>query len=535
MIKRKTGFVLFLVVVLCLSTLAGCSSGSDKAQDNVVAETPYGKYVGLTKDSSVVSFLGVPFAKQPVGDLRWKEPQTPEKSDEYFKAYEYSDTAIQPIDEYERASFAQQGEDCLTLNVWTKDVKEKKPTMVFIHGGAYVSGGTTDPMYDGEKFVENNDVVMVSFNYRLGPFGFLDLSEIGGEEFKNSRNLGIMDQLAALKWIKENVESFGGDPENITVFGESAGASTIIRLMSSPMAKGLFEKAIIESGGPASLKIKGNKEIDETAQSKKVAKEFAKLTGKTTVEELQSLTASQVQSYSEDLADALGDDLDISTWGCVADDQVVPRDVFANIKKGTGKDVKIMIGTNEDEMLYFKLYDPDLEKTLEEEYKDGTTLGKDFSNNTEAADRYMESQKDNPQKYVDFCGEYWLRQPSMLFAELQSKYNDVYMYEWAWDSNVEGLGACHAVELPFVFGNFEAATAIAYAGENLPESLAKKTQASWAAFATSGDPSIDGEVKWPKYDLNTRATMIIDETPWEVVNDPKPDARKYMRDMYEPY
>lgn len=533
--KRYARISLVLITILALTLLGGCGDKRDSksnVDNEVVAETAYGQYIGLTRESGVVSFLGVPYAKQPLGELRWKEPQPLEKSNEFVRAYDFGKTAIQPIDEFERASFAEQGEDCLSLNVWTKEVTEKKPTMVFIHGGANVSGGSSDPMYHGEKFVENNDVVMVSINHRLGAFGFLDLSEIGGNEFANSRNVGVLDQIAALKWVKENIESFGGDPENITVFGESAGGSAIIRIMSTPLAEGLFQKAIIQSGGQANIKINGEDEIDQTKQSREIAGKFAELTGKKTVEELQQLTATEVQNYSNELADALGDSLDISTWGAVADDYAVPLDVFGNIKDGTGADVKVMIGTNADEMNYFKLYDSDLENSLIEEYKNGTTLGKDFSKNKEAADNYMEAQKDNPQRYVDFCGEYWLRQPSMIFAELQSKYNDVFMYEWAWDSNVEGLGACHAVELPFVLGNFDSATAVSYAGENLPEELALKTQAAWAAFATTGNPSIDGEANWPQYTLEKRATMMIDDAPWKVVNDPKPDARKYMREMY---
>lgn len=535
MLKTTRIGVFVLTISLFLIIMCSCNSTPDEAQDNQVASTPYGNFVGLTQESGVVSFLGVPYAQQPTGELRWKEPEPLQKSDDYIKAYDFGKTAIQPIDEYERASFAEQGEECLTLNVWTKDVNDKKPTMVFLHGGANVSGGTTDPMYHGENFVKNNDVVMVTINYRLGVFGFLDLSEIGGDEYKNSRNLGILDQIAALKWIKENIESFGGDPDNITIFGESAGASAIIRLMSMPLSEGLFQKAIIESAGPASIRINGAEEIDETAQSKEVARAFLKVTGKSTIEELQELSALQVQQYSDDVADELGDSLDISTWGAIADGDVVPYDVFQNIKDGVGKDVQVLIGTNADEMLYFKLYDPNLEETLEEEYAQGTTLGKDFSANTQAADRYIASQENNDQKYVDFCGEYWLRQPSMIFAELQSKYNDVYMYEWDWKSNNEGLGACHAVELPFVFGNFDASTAVAYAGENLPEDLALKTQAAWTAFATTGNPSIEDEIEWPKYTLNKRATMILDDSPWSIVNDPKPEAREYMRDMYKKY
>jgi para-nitrobenzyl esterase len=302
--------------------------------------------------------------------------------------------------------------------------------------------------------------------------------------------------------------------------------------MSTPLAKGLFQKAIIESGGPASLKIEGRQDIDETVQSKKVGRVFVELTGKKTIEELQQLSSRQVQAYSEQLADALGDSLDVTTFGQIADGNVLPLDIFKNIKNGVGSDVKVLIGTNEDEMNYFKLYDADLENSLAKEYVNGTALGRDFSKVKDVADTYIESQKSNPQKYTDFTGEFWLRQPSMIFAELQSNYNDVYMYLWTWDSKNEGLGACHAVELPFVLGNFDAVSSVDYAGENLPVELSRKVQAAWTAFATNGDPSIQGEVAWPKYDLKNRSTMIIDNKPWEVVNDPKPEGRLYLRDMY---
>lgn len=539
--RYKITSILICAAIL-LALLGGCgnSDAGDMANidqgsamcNEVIAHTPYGKYIGLTRESGVISYLGIPFAKQPIGDLRWKEPQPLDISTEIFRAYDFGKTAVQPIDEFERASFAELGEDCLSLNVWTKDINGKKPTMVFLHGGANVSGGSSDPLYHGENFVANNDVVMVTINYRLGPFGFLDLSEVGGKDFENSRNAGILDQIAALKWVKENIENFGGDAKNITVFGESAGGSAIIRLMATPLSEGLFQKAIIESGGPASLKVNGNKDVDEVANAKKLTKQFMEVSGVTTLAELQQLTATEVQYYADKLMEALGDDMAVSTWGPSADGDTVPFDVFKNIKDGTGVGVKILIGTNADEMNYFKLYDAELSKSLEEEYESGTTLGRSLGTNTAAADRYMEMQKDNPQRYIDFAGECWLRQPSIIFAELQSKHNEVYMYEWQWKSNIEGLQACHAVELAFVFGNFHCSTAIAYSGENLPDELARKTQASWTAFAATGDPSISEEIKWPRYDLDTRATMFIDNVPWRIVNDPKPEARKYLRELF---
>jgi len=528
-----------LVIMMMLITL---STGTGSAMqtvvgtdfnDIVIAKTPYGSYAGLLKDSGVISFLGVPYAKQPIGELRWKEAQPLGRSNSLVKAYVFGNTSLQPIDQNEQASLTDQGEDCLSLNVWTKNTHSRKPTMVFIHGGANVSGGSADSLYNGENFVKNNDVVMVTINYRLGPFGFLDLSEIGGPEYANSRNLGVLDQIAALKWVQKNISRFGGDPNNVTVFGESAGGSAIIRLMSTPLADGLFQKAIIESGGPANLKVAGGKDVDETAQSKIMAQKFLEVTGKKTIEELQALSAHDVEMYAGKLADALGDTMDVSTWAVKADDYAIPLDVFKAIKNGAGSDIKVLIGTNEDEINYFKLYDwPTLESDLADEYKGGTILGKPMGTNTVAADKYIASQEGNQQKYTDFAGEFWLRQPSMIFAELQSKYNDVYMYSWAWDSKVPGLGACHAVELPFVFGNLKDISAARFAGNDLPVELATKTQAIWTKFAYTGNPSIKGEVAWPKYNLETRATMIIDNQALKVANDPKPEGRLYLRDMF---
>lgn len=532
--RKRTATAALLLSFMIIASFSGCGEKANKAAETVnVVTTPYGQYEGTVQNSGVLSFLGVPYAKQPTGDLRWKEAEPLEQSDDLLKCHEYGNTPIQVSDEFEQASATKQGEDCLTANIWTRDTSGKKPTMVYIYGGGYVSGGTADPLYHGENFVENNDVVMVSINYRLGPFGFLDLSEIGGKEYEHSRNLGLLDQIAGLKWVKENIASFGGDPDNVTVFGESAGASSIMRLMSSDLSKGLFQKAIIESGGNASIKHVGDKKVDRIKQSQYVAKKFLETTGKKDLQGLLELSAEEVQSYADQLADHLGDDLDLTTWGCVPDGYAVPYDVYGNISKGNGKDVSILIGTNADEINYFKLYDPDLEKSLEEEYKGGTTLGRDFSKNKKYADAYIEAKKDDPQKYTDFCSEYEIRQPSLIFAEIQAAYNDVYMYQWAWKSQVEGLGAAHAVELPFVFGTFDSVTAKRTAGDDLPRALSLKVQAAWAAFAAKGNPTIEGETEWPKFHQKDRHTMVIDDSPWKVVSDPMPEGRNYLRPMFD--
>lgn len=425
--KRK--LTVIAVLLLSVIMMVGLSSCGEKAKEETetanVATTPYGQYEGKAKENGVLSFLGVPYAKQPVGDLRWKEAEPLEKSDELLKCHEYGNTPIQVSDEFEQASTTKQGEDCLTANIWTRDISGKKPTMVYIYGGGYVSGGN------------------------------------------------------------------------------------------------------------ASIKHVGDKKVDRIKQSQYVAEKFLETTGKKDLQGLLELSGEEVQSYADQLADQLGDDLDLTTWGCVPDGYAVPYDVYGNISKGSGKDVSILIGTNADEINYFKLYDPDLEKSLEEEYQEGTTLGRDFSKNKKCADSYIEAKKDDPQKYTDFCSEYEIRQPSLIFAEMQSAYNDVYMYQWAWKSQIEGLGADHAVELPFVFGTFDSVTAKRTAGDQLPRELSLKVQAAWAAFAAKGDPTIEGEAEWPKFDQKNRDTMVIDDSPWKVVNDPTPEGRNYLRPMFD--
>ena len=170
---------------------------------------------------------------------------------------------------------------------------------------------------------------------------------------------------------------------------------------------------------------------------------------------------------------------------------------------------------------------------MEEEFPDGTTLGKDFSKNREAAEKYIEYLGDDPEKYIRFGSEYWIIQPSHIFADLQQQYNDVYVYEWDWQSHVDKLKAAHATELAFVFGNFDCNEAKLYNGEDLNRDFSKQVQAAWVAFATNGNPSVEGVCDWPKYNLEDRMVMTIDEDKWEAVSDPDKAGREYLRDMHD--
>jgi para-nitrobenzyl esterase len=496
--------------------------------------TPFGAYQARPAREGVLAFLGVPYARQPVGEWRWREAAPPDSSSAVHRAFEYGHTARQLPDENEPASLTPQGEDCLSLNIWTRRTDgPQRPVLLWIHGGANVSGGTADPLYDGHNLVRDNDVVLVSINYRLGPFGFLDLSEVGGPDYARSRNLGLLDQLVALRWVRASIGAFGGDPKNITLFGESAGGSAIMRLLAMPLARGLFDKAIIESGGSANIKIKGYPKKGDVSTARAVAREFMREAGVADMAGLKALPADSVLQAAARVAHRRGDTMGIGTWGARVDNEVLPEDIFGDIRRGADPDVKVLIGTNEDEMLYFRLYDKDFERTLMREYHEkGSAMGHDFRRVKEIADRYTAGSTD-PMRYVDFAGEFWLRQPSILLAEGQARYNDVYMYLFTWDSKLPDMGACHAIELPFVFGHLEGDEVESMTGPNPPAVLARRIQAAWTAFAATGNPTPPGETPWPRYTADTRATLLLTDGPWTVVNDPKGETRRLLREMYD--
>ena len=501
---------------------------------SAIAVTAFGRYRPAAPSEGVLAFLGVPYALPPVAALRWREPVLPDHSNRLVAATAFGHTCRQALDEHEPASATAQGENCLSLNVWTRRIDgPARPVMVWIHGGANVSGGTADPFYDGHNFVRDNDVVLVSINYRLGPFGFLDLSAIGDSSFARSRNLGLLDQLAALRWVRAHIAAFGGDTSNITVFGESAGGSAVMRLLAMPLARGLFDKAIIESGGPANIRIRGVAPGTSVSSGLSLTRAFMAEAHASDLAGLQGLPPDSVLAVATRVAHARGDALGVSTWGARADNVVLPNDVFGDIRRGVSRGVKVLIGTNEDEMLYFRLYDKDFARTLMREYQQrSTVMGRDMSTVKAIADQFIAHSTD-PMRYVDFAGEFWMRQPSILLAEGTSRNADTYMYLWTWDSKVPGMGASHAIELPFVFGHLAGASVENLTGPNPPAELSRRIQAAWTAFATTGNPTAAGEQEWPRYDERSRATMLLTDGPWQVINDPKREATALLRRMYE--
>ena len=257
--------------------------------------TRQGIYNGFIDKRGVKTWLGIPYAKPPVGNLRWHAPEPLEPSNKTFSAKKIGSSPMQAEDLTEVASLMPQSEDCLTLNIWTRGAKNNLPVMIFISGGGFVGGGSGDPIYNGANFAANQDVVIITINYRLNIFGFMNFAAIDSN-FADTGYLGIKDQIAALTWVRENILNFGGDPSNVTIFGESAGAASVMLLMVTPAAQGLFKKAVAQSGHLSFY--------HTPEESAKLAEVFMETGGYKNVQELMKKPAKQLLATYEQLCQA---------------------------------------------------------------------------------------------------------------------------------------------------------------------------------------------------------------------------------------
>lgn len=458
-----------------------------------------GTFVGKHAEG-VVEFRGIPFAKAPVGDLRWRKPSPVEASDGVFEAVHNAPTSIQTELDSERASFYFQSEDCLYLNVWTAEgfKDEKRPVMVFIHGGNYGWGGTVDPLYSGYNFVKAHpEVVLVTIAYRVGIMGFMDFSEVpGGEDFSDSGNLGLLDQICALKYIRENIAAFGGDPSNVTIFGESAGAGSVSLLPLIPDAKGLFSRVIAESGTVA---LTYSRE-----ECLPLTKLFLKVTGAKSMEDLCAMTEEQIIEANKKLKD-------INNFP-ERDGVVLPTDLYNAYDKGDELDVDMLTGSNADELRYWILDVGGILVYRHLGYSMFNSISKMLEKeDVKRAKAFLKLQRKKgvhgrPWQITEFLNDLLFRLPAIKQLESHSKNgNRTYLYFWDYPSSIPHLKACHAVELAYVFNNLEDTI---YTGKTPDPVLADTVQRMWVNFAKCGDPSIEG-AEWPQYSEKTRNTMIL--------------------------
>ncbi len=479
-----------------------------------------GTFVGTERDG-VRSFKGIPYAMPPVGRRRWKAPEAAARDDGVYEARFFGKSCIQTEEASERASLYMQGEDCLTLNIWTccrnEESSADKAVMVFIHGGSYGWGGSSDPLYDGHNFVQRHgEVVLVTINYRIGLFGFIDFSKVkGGEAYRESGNLGLLDQICALNWIRRNIRGFGGDPEKVTLFGESAGASSVSLLPLIDSAQGLFKRIIAESGSIAFTYSR----TEAQALTAKLLREA----GASCMEELMAIDEDRLRAINLKLND--------HNIFPVRDGIVLPEDLYEAYQGGKGAGIDMLIGTNADETRYwigemgswFRYWCvvPVFVRSIIHGFnKEDRAL----------AESFLTLQKGSPaHRATEFFNELVFRVPSIVQASLHAENGgNTYMYFWTKKSAIPHYGACHAVELAYVFGNIGETI---YTGKTADKKLSDIVQDMWARFAGTGDPGSE-QYPWEQYvtsadtslSARMRMTMLLGDEI-RMVSDPQKENR----------
>lgn len=504
---------------LVLTAMVVVGTQSILAQATAV-KTESGALQGVTQDG-VESFKGVPFAAPPIGDLRWRAPQPVKPWTGVRKADTYSADCMQvPFPSDAAPLGTTPAEDCLYLNVWRPagtPANAKLPVMFWIYGGGFVNGGSSPEVYAGTKFAEKG-VVFVSANYRLGRFGFFAFPELTKKDADGMvGNYGFMDQIAALKWIQKNISAFGGDPSNVTIFGESAGGFSVSMLLTSPLTGGLFSKAIIESGG-GRTNIGGQRYLNTAlpngpSSAESVGVAFAKSmgiegTGKEALDRLRRLPAEKVRG---NLNMASMDQVGYS--GPMIDGQVVVADPESVYLSGAGWRVPLIIGTNSMDIGFGFAKDKD-------------ELFAPFGVNREKAMAAYDPSGNGDLRAVQYMVsmDRFMVEPARFVASIFAS-EGIPSYEYRFSYVAESMrskwpGAPHATEIPFVFDTVKAK----YGKDLAPndEKIAEDMLSYWVAFAKTGDPSTGNTPAWPRYSPTTDMLLnfttdgpIAEADPWK--------------------
>jgi len=487
-----------------------------KGTGGVVVATASGPVLGETEKSAQV-FRGIRFAAPPAGPLRFRPPVPPTPWREVRPALDFAPACPQLVDiDPTENNNSVMAEDCLAVNIWTPQAGAKKrPVMVWIHGGGFIEGSARNTWYDGATLSAQGDVVVVTVQYRVGAWGFLELSEIGGPDYAESGNLDLLDQIAALKWVKQNIAAFGGDPDNVTLFGQSAGGGSAGMLMTAPPARGLFHKAILESGTP--------KEVSDKARAIEVSRAYMKIAGVSSIEGLQRLSMIQMRDAQKKLFET---PYGYSAFRPVIDGIVLKDSPMQAMAAGHAAYVPLLLGTNWDEIrLWSAAYDLPVDKKplaiLEKQ------LGNIFGTRAhQAIETYRKADGDYGDAVVHLLGDLLMRMPSIRLAESNSRWQPTYMYLFTYRSTswYKKFDSAHGMEVPFVFGVIDDLDVIVFTGRDPSrQSVVKQVQQAWVNFARTGDPG-EPSLSWPKYDENTRATMQLGIT-CKVVNDPNSAGR----------
>jgi para-nitrobenzyl esterase len=511
--------------------------GADAAAkyETSVVETVSGKLRGVVQQG-VQTFRGIPYGASTAGSNRFMAPRKPEPWTGVRDAFQNGPTAPQLggppnalILGHRAPTF--ESEDCLVVNVFTPAVTGKRPVMVWLHGGGFAGGAGSAHSFDGNYLARSGDVVVVAVNHRLNVFGYLYLGGVAGEKYADSGNAGMLDIVAALQWTHDNIARFGGDPGNVTLFGQSGGGAKVSTLLGMPATKGLIHKGIIESG--SALKGVSRENANKTAE-----RLLAKLNLQANqVDELQKLPEEKLLAAIDNRGQGAAGGGPFN-FAPVVDSKNLPRDPWDPTAPEVSADVPVIIGSVNTEGTFFmppenpqfaplySLDDAGLKAQMTQRFGD-------------QADKLIEAYRKevpdaNPSKLFFMAAAF----PGDAIKQAERKFTQgkapVYMYLFTWETPVEGgrRHSPHTIELPFVFDNPQEQPDEVGNGPDL-QPLADKVSGAWTAFARTGNPNTSLTPKWPAYNTDQRATMIINDE-WKVVNDPRHDVRLVMQSLKGP-
>jgi para-nitrobenzyl esterase len=503
----------------------------------VVAETAFGKIRGVDHNGIKI-FKGIPYGASTTGANRFMPPAEPGDWSGVRDALAYRHSAPQRDPAapppppgaltISGEKLPSEGEDCLVLNIWTPAVgpagssDRKRPVMFWCHGGGFANGSGSSPDNDGTNLARRGDVVVVTVNHRLNVLGFANLSEFSSD-FSASGDAGMLDIVQALKWVRANISQFGGDPNTVTIFGQSGGGRKVETLLAMPSAKGLFHRAIIESG--AAVKV-----VDREVAVRNAQQLLAKLgVDKNNVRELQKLPVEKIMAaYFAVVKDNPNVDPSLGGFSPTVDGKILPQHPFYPNASPVSADVPVMIGCTRTEMTLFSLNDPaafslndaDMRGRIKELLGDNAPgmidLYRKFNPGASPSDIYFLIASD--------CR---YGAPTMIAAQRRAALGKapVYLYYFTWETPVQGgrLKSPHTMEIPFAFDNVKISSRMTGGG---PEAmaLADRVSDAWIAFARTGDPNTPKLPHWPAFDARDRATMVINNVS-KVVNDPLREQR----------